>query len=185
MPFDAIPRLFAVLASLLPGWPDDSALGLNAGVSPAKAGLAAFYAHGNNQWNLGALYGVGTTDAQETDLRLAFTYNRLFPVGSHGGPFAAAGMSLTHTVETAPPSGDPDDPASVVGGGDGTGAAWHPGGTADPELTFAMGYEFRFGARGRFGLHADIGAGYTLARDIDDKWRPRAGAGLTYRFAIN
>src|SRR5690606_2485168 len=125
---------------------------------------------------------VGTANAQETDLRLAFTYNRLLPFGDHGGPFVTAGLNVTHTVETAPPSGDPNDPANVANAG-GTGSAWRSGGTADPELTFALGYEFRFGARGRFGLHADLGAGRALARDVDDKWRPRAGAGATYRFA--
>jgi hypothetical protein len=173
-PLNAVPYVFSALASLFSGLPEESALGVNAGISPSKAGFSAFYAQDRNQWNLGMLYAIDGTSPGQTDLRLGLAYNRTL---TDRGLFAAAGLNLSLGVGSDPEASmHPDVP------GQEQRASWRTRGFKDPELLVALGREFRFGGRSQFGFHADLGAGYALGAGIDDRLRARLGAGISYRF---
>jgi hypothetical protein len=173
-PLSAVPYVFSALASLFSGLPEESALGVNIGISPSKAGLSAFYAQERNQWNLGMLYAIDGTSPGQTDIRLGATYNRTL---TDRGLFAAVGLNLSLGVGSdLGASAHPDVP------GQEQQASWSSRGFKNPELLVALGHEFRFGGRSQFGLHADLGAGYALGSGIDDRLHARLGAGISYRF---
>lgn len=178
-PLSGVSAVFATLASLLPHWPDESALGVNAGLDPAKAGLSAFYAHGNNQWNLGMMYGHPGTGEYDTDIRVGFMYNRRL---TDWGLFAATGIHASYRVETHPGT---DELSNGSQPGQPVGSSWQSRGLRDPEWMFAIGEDLWFGDKDRFGLYADVGAGYALPTAIVDKWNAYFGAGVSYRFRIN
>jgi hypothetical protein len=177
MEFNAIAMMFSTLATLLPHWPDDSALGMNIGVSAAKAGLSLSYAHGDNQWNLGTLFAAGSDDPNRTDLKIGGSYNRNL---TNWGLFLATGLFFTYTVETGTEPTDPFNENLPE-----TGTAWRSQRLSDPIVTLELGQNFWFGSRDQFGIYADAGAALPLDPDYPGGAFPIVGAGLSYRFRIN
>jgi hypothetical protein len=177
IPLPSLSAVFTVIASLLPHWPDDSAIGVNVGIDPAKAGLSAFYAQGDNQWNLGMMYGHAGVGEYDSDIRVGLMYNRRL---TDWGLFAATGLHATYSISTGPTLPDgPEYPETP------TGTAWRSRGFRDPEWMLAIGEDYWFGETDRFGIYADLGAGYALPTYIVDKWQAYIGAGVSYRFQVN
>ncbi len=158
-------------------WPDESALGVNIGFSPATSGTGLFYAHGGNQWNIGALYAIGSVNPDLTDVKVGASYNRTL---TDWGLFFATGMVLTYMIEEGTEPERPFEPDLPP-----TGAAWRSHGAKDPVFLLELGQRIEFGSRDQFGIHADVGAAADLDSKNKNPWGPIVGAGMSYRFRIN
>jgi hypothetical protein len=174
MPDALATALLSSLISLLPPLPAPTSVGVNLGFSPATAGSGLFFAYGYNQLNLGAFYGVGSTEPDLTDVLVGISYNRFL---TDWGLFAATGLILTYTARTAPEPVDPSQPELP-----GNGAAWQGTRVEDPFLIFELGQAFAFGSRDQFGLHVDAGAAAELDSKGRNPWSPICGLGVSYRF---
>lgn len=172
-----LPWLIDTFASWRMPLPDESAIGVNAGITPGKSGFSVFYSRGANQGNLGMLYSIGSVIAGHTDVHLSATYNRQI---TGWGLYAAAGLNLTYTVN----ANNSDDLLSVapLDTLPAYGAAWNAHRFSLPELVFTLGESFWFGHRGRFGINADAGVALPLGHGARHTPYPVAGLGISWRF---
>jgi|GEM_PF-5637373 len=174
------PALSAVLTTFSAAaleWPDESAVGVNAGIAPGKSGIGLFYAKGPNQVNLGVFYSIGGEVYDRTNVHTGLSYNLSL---TDWGLYVATGLNLIYIVETSPyeetETRMPWEPLPEE-----RGTAWRSHGIRDPELVFTVGEQFWFGHRSQFGLHADAGVAFPFGYDVSHDPYPVAGIGLSWR----
>jgi hypothetical protein len=182
-PISAILYLVLAAAKTIPkpSWPDESAVGVNLGISPARSGFSGFYAQGANQWNLGLLYSIGSEAAGHTNVRTGLTYNRQL---TDWGLFAAAGLNVTYIIELGESRYDDDsqfDPEELPA----EGAAWRSHGIAYPEFIVTIGEALWFGENKWLGLNVDAGIAQPFGYGMSHNPYPIVGAGVSYRFTMN
>jgi hypothetical protein len=175
-----LPWLIDTFASWRMPLPDESALGVNAGITPGKSGISLFYAQGPHQGNVGMLYSIGAVAAGQSDIHLSATYNRQL---TGWGLYVAGGLNLTYTIEESPY--DEVDHTPWPDTLPSQGMAWNSRGISNPEFVFTIGEAFWFGHRGRFGVTADAGIALPFGADTRHTPYPVAGCGLAYRFNFN
>ena len=175
-----LPWLIDTFASWRMPLPDESAIGVNAGITPGKGGIGLFYAHGSNQWNAGMLYSIGSVVAGQSDIHLSATYNRQL---TGWGLYVTGGLNLTHTIEGSAYDDANHSPWSDTLPPQGT--AWRSHGISQPEFVFTLGEAFWFGHRGRFGVTADVGIALPFGDGTNHRPYPVAGCGLAYRINFN